>query len=284
MPDPELLPAGRSLEAAPVSAGGLGAVLAEARRRRRVHVGIASGIGSLALVVAVLLAGGVPGKDALSTTSPAHSGAPAPTTHATVAHSSSSPAPSAPTSRPSATVPATVAGRPVPQTKPPSPRVSAHVAGNEVGPPHSITAYDQTRTCNGDGPTPAQGWCSYYDGSTSGAAGSPVELAASVCRISGQGVGSLSVDSGQQAEFHVEDSRRSSEWTWSSGHRFSAQGTQITVAAGTCVRWSVGWNVTDQQGRPLAPGTYQLTARPYVVVSGGNSVASYTNPLTFTVS
>jgi hypothetical protein len=56
------------------------------------------------------------------------------------------------------------------------------------------------------------------------------------------------------------------------------------VPAGKCIRWAVSWDVSNQAGHPLSPGTYELFARPQGEVSGGTSVTSNAGTLTFTVT
>src|SRR5206468_1165535 len=75
--------------------------------------------------------------------------------------------------------------------------------GPVVGPNHRMTAYDPARPCNGSGPSPATGWCSYYVGATAGRVGQSVVLATNVCRLPGQGAGVLQSTTGQQADFSV---------------------------------------------------------------------------------
>ena len=162
---------------------------------------------------------------------------------------------------------------------------SHQASGNEVGPPHTTTAYDPTKGCTGDGPVAAQGWCDYYDGPASGKAGQPVELAAVVCRLPGQDTHTLQVDSGEQADFSIStQDRNDALWTWSDGHRFSRYGTTFDVAAGSCLRWHVTWKVTDRAGRPLAPGLYHLMARPYAYQPGSIQIQAFLNVISFTVT
>jgi hypothetical protein len=155
--------------------------------------------------------------------------------------------------------------------------------GREVGPPHTVTAYDPTRGCTGDGPVVAQGWCSYYDGAMSGHAGIPVELAATVCRLPGQGAHTLEVDTGEQAEFGAS-TQDSTVWTWSRGHHFSSYGTTFNLQAGTCLRWHVSWKVVDDSGRPLAPGVYSLMARSLAYPPGSVQIQAYLNEVYFAVT
>jgi hypothetical protein len=144
-----------------------------------------------------------------------------------------------------------------------------------------ITTYDVTRKCDGSGPTAAQGWCSFYDGATSGRAGQSVELAAALCRIPGQGTGKLDFASGMQLDFAVGRDTYPASWKWSSGHHFSSTSPTVTVPEGKCARWHVTWTVTDDKGRPLAPGDYYLDARP--ATTGSTTVETQASE-TFTVS
>jgi hypothetical protein len=158
-------------------------------------------------------------------------------------------------------------------------------AGNEVGPAHTSATYDPTMGCTGDGPVAAQGWCNYYDGALTGRSGQPVELAAVVCRLPGQDPYPLQVVSGLEAEFCVSPLDDTTPfWTWSRGHRFSDYGTTFSLSAGSCLRWHVTWSGTDAAGRPLAPGTYHLMARPYAHQAGSIQAQAFLNEIYFTVT
>jgi hypothetical protein len=159
----------------------------------------------------------------------------------------------------------------------------SHRPGTEVGPPHTVTAYDPSHPCGTDGPLVAFGWCSYYDGALTGRGGEAVELAATVCRLPGQGAHTLQVDSGQHAEFMVGD-RGSPAWTWAKGHNFSPYGDSFNVEPGRCLRWHVTWRVVDDTGRPLAPGTYDLIARSTGYPPGSIQARVYLDNMYFVVT
>ena len=290
MPDLDLMPPGHVLHAAPRPPAGLGDVLARAgRRRRRQRTGVvATGAAACAAVLAFSMAGGGT-VDSLGVT-PAHGGD-GPAAHVGVEQE----APASDTtdvtqgdagsrsgSRAEAQRPAAITGG-VPRPQQPAAVASApKPAGGEVGPPHTTTAYDATRNCDGDGPTPATGWCSYYDGATSGRPGQRVELAASICRLPGHATGRLTSDTGEQAGFAV--SRGGAvRWRWGDGHTFRNASSTIVVTSGTCVRWHVSWTVTDRAGQPLPAGSYSLTARPYVA-DGNTTVIGNLGNVTFTVT
>ena len=283
MPDPDLIPRGRAFPAA--EAPNLDAVLTGARRRRRVRAGVVGAVAGSGALVAVLLAlpgastsslktvtpavgqtppagqhhapaGGQPSKPPVIASAPAGTRTAGPTGNAGVRAAST-----APTSKP-----ATTSQRPI------------------VGPPHRTTSYDASKSCNGTGPTPATGWCSYYNGATAGRAGHSVVLATDVCRLPGQAAAVLTSDDGQQADFSAFANRAyPSQWTWSHGRKFASAGTSITVAPGSCVEWFVSWRVVDDKGRPLAAGTYGLAATP-LSSPKGNASASVQNNAYFTVT
>ena len=146
-----------------------------------------------------------------------------------------------------------------------------------------MTSYDASRACNGTGPTPALGWCSYYTGANSGRAGQSVLIATDVCRLPGQSAAQLISDNGQQAEFSVGMKAEPDVWTWSHGRKFTSSGTSITVPPGECVEWFVTWQVVDDSGRPLPAGTYDLNATPSDPPKGEAS-ADVVNPQKFTVT
>jgi hypothetical protein len=270
MPDFDLIPRGRTL--APGTAPPLDSVLRGARRRRRVRASAVGVVAGASAIVAVLLAAPGPSSGSLKSVTPAIKPAPpsgqhrtpasaAPTTaHATTGQSSRS------ASGGSAGGGAAIAGSPATR----SGAASGANAKGIVGPPHRMTSYDASRACNGTGPTPALGWCSYYTGATSGSAGQSVLIATDVCRLPGQSSAQLTSDNGQQAEFSVGPSAYPSLWTWSHGRRFTSTGTSITVAPGECVEWFVTWRVVEDDGRPMPAGTYDLITDPLSTPTGDN--------------
>jgi hypothetical protein len=293
MPDRDLMPPGRSFGPEITPPGGLEPVLGRARARRRAKAAAGSAMGGVAVVLAALVVSGGPSSDALRVTTPASSGSPAvqpqPDPSQSQQPAAVEQARAEAQARASAMASAAASARAIAASLRPSPRPTASpspvpdsAAGTEVGPPYSITSYDATRKCDGTGPTAAQGWCSYYDGALSGRGGTAVELGSAVCRLPGQGTGTLYFDSGQQAEFDVGVDTYPASWTWSRGHHFRASGSTLTVAAGSCVRWHVSWDVVDDAGKPLAPGSYYLDARPYA--TAGSAYVTTVSGEKFTVT
>jgi hypothetical protein len=273
MPELDLMPPGRSMPAAIAPRLGLGDVLARAtRRRRRQQFGaLASGAAACAAVLALSLASGGT-VDSLRVT-PAHpvdgtgmTVAPLTRDSATKGMQQGLPSDATQTQRNDAAGSAAGSMQNGAVQRQEQAAAAAAIAqqarsGGEVGPPHTVTSYDASRGCGAVGTATAQGWCGYYDGALTGRGGQRVELAETLCRLPGQGPGTLKVDSGQQAEFVVFDKDNWRKWTWSTGHRFSKRGSTLQVATGTCLRWQVTWNVVDEAGRPLGPGTYTLDGR-----------------------
>jgi hypothetical protein len=142
-----------------------------------------------------------------------------------------------------------------------------------VGPPSQRVAARAARACDGYGPSPAQGWCSYYDGDVEAESGGQAVLAAAVCRLAGQGPGRLTTSSGEQAAFAVGEDAQPARWTWRHGRRFSPRGTTLTVPPGECVRWFVTWDLRGNDGQALPPGDYYLEAQP-LVSAGATTSAS----------
>jgi hypothetical protein len=296
MPDLDLMPRGHVLEAAPRPPAGLGDVLARAtRRRRRQQAGaLATTAAACTAVLAFTMASGG-GLESLGVTPATQTG------HGVLPDEATPPRLSAP----DVPAPALAGGSvgtasgsgpstAVEQPTAPRPHEEAGVspqqqqgAGGEVGPPHTMTAYDPSRGCNGTGSNAAEGWCGYYDGATSGPAGKRVELAETVCRLPNRGTGTLLSDTGQQAEFSVHGKDAYTKWTWSTGHRFSKRGTSITVPAGSCVRWSVSWNVVDAKGKARPAGAYDVSPKPWTYPAQATAPASVwadANFVTFTVT
>lgn len=269
---------------------GFAAVVATARRRRRRRtLEVLSGSTALLVVAAALTA--LPRddtRDELTVATPPSVASPAPTAESSA---DPSPGPAAPAPQaspePQSTADGASSPEPAPEPSPgggePQPAPSAQparsaepVAGAEVGPPSERTAMRSGETCDGSGPTPAQGWCSYYDGALEGRPGQTVTLATAVCRITGQGPGTLTADSGEHAVFAVGRQGGRPSWSWSTGRRFSSQGTTFTVEPGTCVRWFVSWDLTDDRGDGLPPGDYYLEALPQVTAKATqNGTSAY---------
>jgi hypothetical protein len=281
MPDLDLMPPGHAVRPAPPPPAGHGDVHGRAvRRRRRQQVGVlATGAAACAAVLAVTVAsGGAVESLGVTPAHPIDGQAPA----VTAPGRGGGPdvvAPAAPAETPSTSTDTTrtdnaTAGAPDAQAAAPASGTTSTAhrkAGSEVGPPHTTVAYDPSRGCAGAGPTATQGWCGYYDGALSGRSGQRVELAQTLCRLPGRAAGTLRVDTGEHAEFSVRTKDNYDVWDWAKGRRFSPRGATFTVAAGSCLRWSVSWNIVNDAGRPIAAGAYQLNARPTAYPSEATS-------------
>jgi hypothetical protein len=283
MPSPDLLPKGRTFPT--VSPPALDVVVDKAVRRRRVRaVAVGTVCAGVSVIAGLLLTTGTSANSLKVVTpavGPSASARPsvAPTLEAIGGDPSAHPPqhrqPPAGT-QPYAVAAATPSG---PSGQAPPLREGPGI----IGPPHRMVRYDATRGCNGTGPTAASGWCSYYDGATSGTAGQVVELATAVCRLPSAGSGTLVADDGRQADFDVGVDAYPASWTWSHAERFARGTTSVAVAAGSCVEWYVTWNVADDAGRPLHAGTYYLDATPLAQPSNANASATAYNPQRFTV-
>lgn len=299
MPSPDLLPKGRSYPS--VVAPPLDGVLSSARRRRTRRAGLV-GVVAAAAVSATAFAFVPHGSSAslhvVTPTVPDHSTSPSPAAHTSTTGvvrrdptTTTKPTGTGQGSTAQTTTQTTTTGNTdqdatghaaAPAEQPGSPDQATAVR-RIVGPPHRTTQYDPTQACAGTGPTVAQGWCSYYDGATSGKAGQSVTLSTAVCRLPGQGTGTLSSRTGRQADFAVGKNTYRPVWRWSHGRYFTQAPTSIRVPAGTCVEWYVSWRVVDNAGRRLAPGSYYLAAAPRMGDASKTASATATNPITFTV-
>jgi hypothetical protein len=293
MPDQDLRPPGHGLLPAPRPPAGLGdGLLRAGRRRRRQQAGVlATGAAACAAVLAFTMASGG-AVDSLRETPATQTGqgvlpmqpprVSAPDDAGPAITDGSAGSVSGTTAQ------GTGAQRAAAQARQDKARAAVAArqktsAAGEVGPPHEVIPYDASRGCGANGPTVVMGWCSYYDGATTGTAGQRVGLAEALCRVPGQGTGTLESDNGQQAEFSVFTKDNYSKWTWSKRHHFSKQRTMIQVPAGSCVRWAVVWGVRDDAGRPLAPGAYQLGAASWMGPPGDTVVDANAQFVTFTV-
>ncbi len=256
---------------------------ARARRRRRRQLALTAGglVSVSTLLAGALLLQGpggrqvlvpartVPGTSGVTPTFPAADASPSP--DATVASDATRPNPSprptglVPTRAP-ATVHSSTSPRPsAPPAQPDSP---------SSGPEPTVTTYDARRQCGGSGPTATQGFCSYYDGALTARRGSVVQLAASVCRLPGQGSGTLRTEDGQWASFAISTNATGVLWDWSTGRRFVAEPRTFTVAAGSCLRFAVSWDLRGDDGRPLGAGDYALDAVPHAKAGTGAYVSN----------
>lgn len=276
---PEDLPPGlppRMTPPSPPTRSFTAALGAAAGRKRRRIVGISgTALAVLLAAAATAVLPATPGTDRLSVAAPTGGTTAEPTAATAPAEPQTDAEPSAPPEQepqpatseagprtaapqepaPEPTTDTAATEEPEPTTAPrPSPD-----AEPTVGPPSEMVPMRSGEACDGSGPTPAQGWCSYYDGALRGAAGEQVVLATNVCRLPGQAAGRLTTPDGQHARFHV-----GGRWNWHTGRRFSTQGTTFEVQPGQCVRWFVSWNVTNDEGDPLPPGDYYLEALPRV--------------------
>lgn len=281
---PPGLPSRVPLPAGGVTGHGFAAVAATARRRRRRRaVEVASGsAAALAVVAALAVLPDAGARDQLTVATPPPVASSGPSAASSPEPAEASPEPDDGTPQPAPTPQPTAddasspdpAPEPTPDAEQPQPvptddagRTTEPAPGSEVGPPSERTAMRQGQACDGSGPTPAQGWCSYYDGALEGERGQTVSLATAVCRIAGQGPGRLTADDGEHAAFAVGRQAARPSWSWGQGRRFSPEGTTFTVEPGECIRWFVSWDLTDDRGEALPAGEYYLEALPQVTAN-----------------
>jgi len=293
MPSPDLLPKGRSFPSVVVPS--LDDVLKGARRRRTRQAGMVGVVAAAAVAAATIALVPHGSSDSLHSVTPTvggnHSVSAPP-----AAHNSST---AAVRSGPAQVKVHRVAAEPL---SPPAAKTKHQPPGNTtlypkqsktsdratsvqgtVGPPHRITKFDATKGCTGTGPSPGEGWCSYYVGPTTGTAGHAVTLATAVCRLPGETTGLLRSRTGRQANFDVGKTAYRPVWRWSHGRTFSTSSTSMRVAAGTCVEWYVSWRVVDNAGQLLKPGQYYLDAWALMWDPNSPASAGTSSPITFTV-
>lgn len=283
LPEPPFRPTDGRYDAARAAAG----------RRRRRQVALSGGGATLAavLLTGAALLGGPSGPQVLDDATP-----PGVVVTEQTAEPSTAPSPdSTPTAGPEAEPTAVPAESADPGTAPtddaspepggvedpgPTPSPDAPARPLVRGPEPTVTTYDSSRVCDGSGPTAPSGWCSYYDGDRSAPRGGTAELAAAVCRLPGQGTGTLRADDGEYALFYV-GTELGARWNWRTGQRFAPEPRDFTVEPGTCLRLAVTWDLAGDDGRPLPPGDYDADARP--ALSPGNG-ASVNTQLVFTIT
>lgn len=267
MPDPELLPPGRDLHAVPLPPGTLSAIQARARRRRAARAATAGSAGMVlvAFAAAAVLTSGTGVNDSLrlqpavpATTVPSLPPQPTPTADAL------------PTPQPGATqqdrdqeierpTPAPVANRPDP-TAPPS---AAQAPPAADAPNRSTQDPEARRTdegvvilkpdCGQASPEDTEGWCLEAEADPD-----DQSLSLGLCRAQDSPPGRLHWPNSQQVRFSITDGSSKTIWTYDPQVR--PQASTEEVPPGRCVGWQAPWPVVDEQGQPLAPGTYTLLA------------------------
>lgn len=291
MPSPDLLPKGRSFPSA--VAPPLDDVLRRAKFRRARRVGVIAGVAAVATAGAAFAFVPRGASDSLHTvtpTLPGHTTSPAPAAHRMTVHvvrtvpDHGKTHHGAGASATHGVTTTTPHGSDVGTTRSiqPGARDRGTAVQDTVGPPHRMTKFDASMGCTGNGPNPTTGWCSYYSGALSGAAGRAVVLATSVCRLPGQSTGVL-YGNGHEADFAVGESAYPPRWRWKHGRTFSKAPTSIRVPAGQCVEWYVTWRVVNNAGRPLPSGKYYLDAFPNMQPAQGYAAAGTERPVDFTV-
>ncbi len=277
LPDPVAAPS------FPVDDQGYAGSRAAATRRRRRQLALAGGGATTlsAMLVGALLLPGPGGPQVLG---PAQPSVPI-TEPSGTATSRPTPRPGSPTpsasgvpgplatvlgalSRPSRSPAPTASPRPAMTPSPGSRPAPANPGEPISGPEPTVTSYDDSRACDGSGPTAANGWCSYYDGERQAARGTEAVLAAAVCRRPGQGPGTLRADDGEYAGFFAATRSDGVVWSWAHGKRFETEPHAFAVAEGRCLRFAVVWDLSGNDGQALPAGSYNADARPHLSADG----------------
>jgi hypothetical protein len=123
---------------------------------------------------------------------------------------------------------------------------------------------DNPTVCGGasiDGSDPSGGvledrWCWGY-GVGPAEAGTR-SFHANLCRTLDAGAGTLHFPPGPPVDVVVmtdRDGGNREYWRWSRGQTFG-QAAPVTVEAGECAVWTVTYDLADDRGKPLPPGSY----------------------------
>jgi len=263
MPEPRVVPRGRSISPVPLPDGALDTIRARAHRRKAARAAVAGSAGTAALVVLASLVA-VSGmtesrEDSLQIVPAVPSLEPAPVPAEEVPASApeqletgvasgtaprqaaaARPRSGATPGQPSAVAPAEVAQAPAPRTQrrfDPDP-----VQDNS---PPIILPPD----CEQLGTGAVDGWCLQ-------AFINPDDVWLSMCRARGYGAARLEWATSQRVRFQVNDPEGRPVWTYDP--RVRPEAAELEVPAESCVGWRVPYLWQDEQGAKLPPGNYTL--------------------------
>ena len=247
--------------------GDYAAVVGRAKRRRRKHLsGAGAGLAGMFVVVALATGGG--STVGLRPVEPVTS--PGGTTYETGAPEESA------TPDPEVTPSPEKSGEPAPDGSAAPGEVPGPEETIDPGPldpgedphPPAVTrpvfvrdevADDTTRVCTVPATFVAStGWCLHYSGPSLVQIGVVHEYRLEVCRQAGRGTGTLTFPTEQQIDFQVTSGDQRVEWSWVGRYRFPRKETAVSAAEGRCVRWTVQWDATGNDGDPMRAGTYQF--------------------------
>jgi hypothetical protein len=258
--------------------GGIAAAAAAARARRRRHATRLAGAGTAATlaVAGVAALRPAPGSRGLREV-PASTPTSAPPDDTSPAPGPGGPGPASPSAGPSSPQDATPSAYPDSPEPEPSDRETPEPWHDTV----RYTVVDRTvvpdrpaEPCGTQGGRNDGGgnvYCFRYVGTTDETSGTAADLAWEWCARAGDVTGHfngsqevqmfVSTDTSPSADGAGKNVGTSGKTVWQDYERATPVGAHDeTVKAGTCARYTAHWDGLDNDGRPLPPATYALTA------------------------
>ena len=89
--------------------------------------------------------------------------------------------------------------------------------------------------------------------------GQPVRMTFRVVNTSGKAV-TYNFGTGQRYDFTAASADGTQVWDWAQGKRFNQNLSVVHLAPGKSLTYTALWNGRNLSGRPIAPGTYMLSA------------------------
>jgi hypothetical protein len=254
----------------PRADGAEAAISAGRRRRTQRQLGGAGGAAALALV-AVLVAthpfASAGGTDSLRVAGdPTASGEPSPGAAEPTANPTHAPTPEPTTTDRTGGGPigsGSGYGDPgsVDPTTAPEPSSSPDTPDRVSQPPTRTTVvYTSDPDCEQQPALPTDSpWCLRYSGDPTVKRGGVATISADLCRLPGRGAGQWQFDDADGMWLEVRDSSNTDvKWSSQDGRKVAAEASTVTVAAGTCLRFTTTWDTRDRDGFRVRPGDYNV--------------------------
>jgi hypothetical protein len=102
-------------------------------------------------------------------------------------------------------------------------------------------------------------WCLRYSGDPTVKRGGTATISADLCRLPGKGDGQWQFDDADGMSLEIRDSSNTDvKWTSHDGRKVDLEKSTVTVAEGTCLRFTTTWDTRDRDGFRVRPGDYAV--------------------------